>query len=65
MSVAIDAHRVEQQSASPAGNMWGAIRCGLDNTAHTLRLYLIMLAATLPSAPFQWRLFIDAPSSLP
>jgi hypothetical protein len=50
MSVPTDGDRVEQQPALAAGNRWGTIRYALDSTARTLRLCLIMLAASIPPA---------------
>jgi hypothetical protein len=51
MSVPTGGGRVEQGSAA-AGNRWGTIRYALDSNARTLRLILIMLAASVPPGLF-------------
>jgi hypothetical protein len=50
MSVPTNGDGVEQQPTLAAGNRWGTIRYALDSTARTLRLCLIMLAASVPPA---------------
>ena len=48
MRVPPDAGRVAQQATAAAGNRWGTIRYALDSTTRTLRLCLIMVAASVP-----------------